>query len=68
MGQLFWSFRGGLLTYTIDTFCKKNESKRPTLPSVGSETFYTRLYGVAIANSDDQYRIPNMKNKDHRVG
>ena len=49
-------------------FAKKIESKRPTLPSAGSETIYSRLYGVVTANSDDPYRNPNMNNKDHRVG
>ena len=62
----FWVF--AFLTYTTDTFCKKNESKRPILHPAGSETIYTRLYGVATANSDDPHRNPNMNNKDHRVG
>ena len=54
-----------LLRYTIDTFCKKLSWQRPTLPSAaGLETFYSRPYGVATANSDDRYRNPN--NKDHR--
>ena len=29
---------------------QKNESKRPTLLLAGSETFYSRLYGVATTN------------------
>ena len=56
------------LTYTTDTFCKKNESKRPTLPSVGSETFYTWLYGVATANSDDPHRKPKMNTRIIELG
>ena len=62
----FWVF--AFLTYTTDTFCKKNESKRPTLPSVGSETFYTRLYGVATANSDDPHRNPKMNTRIIKLG
>ena len=64
----FWVF--GFLTYSIDTFGKKNASKRPTLPSAGSEKIYSRLYGVATAtaNLDDPYRNPYMNNEDHRVG
>ena len=58
----------GFLTYTTDTFCKINESKRPALLSAGSEKFYSRLYGVATANSDDPYKNQNMNNKDHQVG
>ena len=33
-----------------NTFCKKNGSKRPFLPSAVVRVFYIRLYGVATAN------------------
>ena len=76
MGQLVWPFfegRGLKVKKNHTCFfyfltCTKEEeiieSKRPILPSAGSETIYTRLYGVATANSDDPYRDPKMNNKD----
>ena len=62
----FWVF--GFLTYTIDTFCKQIVSKRPILPPSGSETIYTRLYGVATANSDDPHRNPKMNTRIIELG
>ena len=76
MGQLVWPFfegRGLKVKKNHTCFfyfltCTKEEEiiepKRPILPSAGSETIYTWLYGVATANSDDSYRDPNMNNKD----
>ena len=48
-------------------FCKEIGSKRPFQPSAVVRAIYRRLWGCH-RQLDDQYRNPNINNRDHLVG